>query len=196
MTCQPTSWVFGTVAPRLADVRSTRQNPIPAVMQMSRYAWVCKPNREHPTRPDGRNLVGPACRAGPEVARGSDAWRVCPAFEVPSGRRDLPRCAHGARISRSETPTPWDEPYSFSSLAIVNCADAMQRGPHFGLGKPATELRLTRSADALRYPCTQGGACVRCTHARLPWAALLNAFSVARRRVGRGPERLASAGRE
>jgi len=37
------------------------------------------------------DAVGPACRAGPEVAQDSDAWRVCPGFEIPSGRRDLPR---------------------------------------------------------------------------------------------------------
>ena len=49
---------------------------------------------------------------------------------------------------------------------------------HFGLGKAASQLRITRSADPLHCPTTQGGTYVRCTHVRLPSAMMFNAFSV------------------
>ncbi|MFV2066941.1 MAG: WD40 repeat domain-containing protein, partial [Pirellulales bacterium] len=91
----------------------------------------------HLTRAEGRNQVGPACRAGPEVAQGSGAWRACSGFEVPSGRRDLPTCAHGARMSRSETlesrqpvgtleeHTDWIRGLAFSpnGQTLASCSD-------------------------------------------------------------------------
>jgi hypothetical protein len=42
----------------------------------------------------------------------------------------------------------------------------------------AIHRHVTCSADALARPTTQGGAYVRCTHVRLPWASECNAFSV------------------
>ena len=130
-TCETTLRVLRTVAPHLLEARPTRPDRIPAPIQLSRYAWLCRRNGEQP------NAAG---------------------------------CGH------SSTP-----------LATVNCADVMQRGPHFGLGKPAIDLWLIHSAETLRHPSPQGGTCVRPTHARLPWALLLNAFSVACRRLGARP---------
>ena len=65
-----------------------------------------------------------------------------------------------------------------TSLATGNGSCVTQRGPYFGLGKPAIELQIIRSADSLICPTTQGGTYVRCTHVRLPWAMMFNAFSV------------------
>ena len=48
----------------------------------------------------------------------------------------------------------------------------------FGLGRRAPVLCVIRSAEPLRPHGTQGDAYVRFTHVRLPWAMMLNAFSV------------------
>ncbi len=50
--------------------------------------------------------------------------------------------------------------------------------PHFGLGRRALDWRVARSAEPSHHPITQGGADVRFTHVRLPWALMFNAFSV------------------
>jgi hypothetical protein len=54
----------------------------------------------------------------------------------------------------------------------------MHREPYFGLGNGANKWQITRSAEPLRDPATQGGAHARFTRIRLPRAVLLNAFSV------------------
>jgi hypothetical protein len=54
----------------------------------------------------------------------------------------------------------------------------IHREPLFGLGNGATKWQITRSAKSLRDPNTQGGAHTRFTRVRLPWATILNAFSV------------------
>ena len=58
----------------------------------------------------------------------------------------------------------------------ANGADAMLRRPHFGLGTPATESELTRSADLARCPSIQGGAYARCTHAALALGCVVERF--------------------
>ena len=72
-------------------------------------------------------------------------------------------------------------------LATGNGSGVTRRGPYFGLGKPAIELSIIRSADSLTCPTTQGGAYARCTRVRLPWATVLNAFGVSARRIGPRP---------
>ena len=52
--------------------------------------------------------------------------------------------------TRSERPNAVGGGHSSTRLATFNCAKAMQGGPHFGLGKPATELSVIRSAEPLR----------------------------------------------
>ncbi len=69
-------------------------------------------------------------------------------------------------------------------LATGNGSCVTRRGPYFGLGKPAIELSIIRSADSLICPTTQGGAYARCTRVRLPWATVLNAFGVSAPRIG------------
>ena len=72
-------------------------------------------------------------------------------------------------------------------LATGNDSGVTRRGPYFGLGKPAIELSIIRSADSLICPTTQGGAYARCTRVRLPWATVLNAFGVSAPRIGPRP---------
>ena len=49
----------------------------------------------------------------------------------------------------------------------------------FGLGKmPSITMSLARPMAWIGLT-TQGGASVRCTHTRLPWATMFNAFGVA-----------------
>ena len=60
------------------------------------------------------------------------------------------------------------------------CPDGKRAGRPFWFRPRQGAIRrhVTRSADALGRPATQGGAYVRCTHVRLPWASEFNAFSV------------------
>jgi hypothetical protein len=79
-------------------------------------------------------------------------------------------------------------------LATGNGSGVTRRGPYFGLGKPAIELSIIRSADSLTCPTTQGGAYARCTRVRLPWATVLNAFGVSVPRIGPRPRTIKLTG--
>ena len=104
--------------------------------------------------------------------------------------------AQNGRVERPPSARRLSRPHP-SARRHFEPVGPMHRGPPSGLGRRALVLCVIRSAEPLRPHDTQDDAYVRFTHVHLPWAMMLNAFSVTdASRDGEAQNGQASAGGE